>query len=310
MGKKFKLINLKLADLIYPYFVVAGSHKKEEIKSFSGIYRFSIDRLLADVGKIRSLGLNKILLFGVGEKKDQAATNAYKENNLVALAVKTLKEKFPNLTVITDVCLCAYTTHGHCGIITSRASIDNKETLKALSRMALSHAQAGADWVAPSAMAKRQVLTIRKILDENGYEQRKILGYSAKFASNFYSPFRNAANSAPRFGDRTGYQLDYANPQVALSEIAQDINEGADMVMVKPALSYLDVILRASLKFKKPLAAYNVSGEYSFVKNGARQNFWDERQMVTEIITSIKRAGADLIITYHAKDIAKWLKEK
>jgi len=310
MGKKFKLINLKLADLIYPYFVVAGVHKKEEIKSFPGIYRFSIDQLLADAGKIRSLGLNKILLFGVGEKKDQAATNAYKENNLVALAVKTLKDKFPDLTVITDVCLCAYTTHGHCGIIKSQMDIDSSETLKALSRMALSHAQAGADWVAPSAMAKRQVLAIRKILDENGYEQRKILGYSAKFASNFYGPFRNAANSAPRFGDRTGYQLDYGKPQAALSEIAQDIKEGADMVMVKPALSYLDVILQASLKFKKPLAAFNVSGEYALVKYGIKQGLWKEQQIVDEIITSIKRAGADWVITYHAKDIAKWLKEK
>ncbi|MDD2752636.1 MAG: porphobilinogen synthase [Candidatus Omnitrophica bacterium] len=312
MEKKSKLKNLKLADLIYPYFVVAGAHKKEEVKSFPGIYRFSIDRLLADAQKIRNLGLNKILLFGVGERKDFFASSAYKENNLVALAIRALKQDFPDLTVITDVCLCAYTTHGHCGVLKPYgvSAIDTCETLKVLTKIALSHAHAGADWVAPSAMARGQVLAIRRALDKYGFKATKIMGYSAKFASNFYGPFRNAANSAPAFGDRSGYQLDYHDGRLALAEIAADIKEGADMVMVKPALSYLDIISQASLKFEKPLAAYNVSGEYALVKYGVRRGLWKEQQIVDEIIASIKRAGADWIITYHARDIAQWLKEK
>ncbi len=321
--------NLKLNNLIYPYFVIAGKNKQQEIKSFPGIYRFSLDRLVKDIAQARRLGINKVLLFGVGERKDALASAAFQKDNLVAAAVKAIKREFPDLQVFTDVCLCAYTLHGHCGILKGHRSsfgyaqdgqvtlcrgqashkliIDNAQTIKILAKIALSHAEAGADWVAPSAMAKKQVLAIRRALDLAGYRKTKILGYSAKFASNFYGPFRNAADSSPRFGDRRQYQLDYKDALAALKEIKDDINEGADMVMVKPALSYLDLIREAKHKFNKPLVAYNVSGEYAFVKYGARQGLWDEKKMVEEIISSIKRAGADFIITYHAKEIAKWL---
>lgn len=315
-------VNLKLGSLIYPYFVRAGINKKEEIKAFPQVFKFSIDRLLEDISVSRKLGIEKILLFSTGEKKDNLATAAYKKDNLIALAVKNIKKEFPDLTVITDVCLCAYTSHGHCGIIKSfdaerstlNVSVDNKATLKILSKIALSHAEAGTDYVAPSAMAGSQVKAIREALDKNGYNKTKIMGYSAKFASNFYGPFRNAANSAAKFGDRSSYQLEFSDYEKALAEIEADIREGADIVMVKPALSYLDIIARARLKFNKPLAAYNVSGEYAMVKAyshtfDAERSTLNERNIVFEILTAIKRAGADLIITYHAKDIAKWLKK-
>jgi len=308
MAKKYTGINLDPSDFIYPYFVVSGKNKEEKIKSFPGIFRFSIDRLLEDLKNLRSLGLNKILLFGVPNNKDAIGTSAYSEDNIITSAVKKIKERFPGIIVMTDVCLCAYTSHGHCGIVMGNV-IDDKKTIEILAKIALSHAQAGADWVAPSAMAKWQVAAIRKELDKNGYRSTKILGYSAKFASNFYGPFRNAAGSKPKFGDRSSYQLNYADGKLALDEITADIKEGADAVMVKPALSYLDIIKSAKLKFRKPLAAYNVSGEYVFVKNGAKTGLWDEKNIVFEIVTSIKRAGADYIITYHAKDIARWLKE-
>jgi len=311
---------LKVKDLIHPYFVVEGQRKKESVKNFPGVYRFSLDRLLRDIKITRGLGIDKVLLFGIPSKKDAAGTSAYAGENIVSRAVRTLKNEFKNIAVFTDVCLCGYTTHGHCGIIKpqdrshtltgigkTQVKIDNKKTLNALSEMALRHAEAGADWVAPSAMASGQILAIRRALDRNGLKKTKILGYSAKFASNFYGPFRQAADSAPAFGDRSGYQLDHSDAKAALKEIACDIREGADMVMVKPALSYLDIIREASWKFKFPLAAYNVSGEYAFVKYGAKRGLWDEKKMVFEILTSIRRAGAGLIITYHAKDAAHWL---
>ena len=300
-------INLKPADFIYPYFVRSGINKKEPVKNFFDVYRFSKDRLIRDINKIRALGLSKILLFGIPEKKDAVGNGAMAKDNVVVSAVKMIKKEFPDLVVMTDVCLCAYTTHGHCGIIKSQANIDNKKTLNVLAKIALRHAEAGADWVAPSAMAQGQVREIRKALDKNGFKKTKIMGYSAKFASNFYGPFRQAASSTPKFGDRSGYQLAFADGRKALREINDDIREGADMVMVKPALSYLDVIKEARLKFDYPLAAYNVSGEYAFVKYGAKTGLWDEKEMVFEILTSIKRSGADLIISYHAKDMAKWL---
>lgn len=308
---------LKPAELIYPYFIVSGRGKKEGIDSFPGVFRFSVDRLLKDLKGLQGLGLNKILLFAIPDKKDAAGSGAYGEDSVAAAAVRKIKERYPKIMVMTDVCLCAYTSHGHCGILQGTGyrvqgtgrTIDNKKTLEVLAKIALSHAEAGADWVAPSAMAKGQVAAIRKALDENGYKNTKILGYSAKFASNFYAPFRNAANSAPKFGDRRSYQLDFTDGRQALGEIASDIREGADMVMVKPALSYLDVIKEAKAEFSYPLAAYNVSGEYSLVKYGASRGLWNEKNMVFEIISSIKRAGADFIITYHAKDIARWLKE-
>ncbi len=300
-------INLEIDKFIYPYFVVEGKRKKEEIEHFPNVYRFSVDTLLADINKTKKNGLNKVLLFGIPERKDVLGGVAVEKNNIVARAVRAIKKDFPGVTIITDVCLCAYTTHGHCGVLNSQATIDNEGTLKALVQMALRHAEAGADWVAPSAMAKRQVLEIRRALDKDGFKKTKILGYSAKFASNFYGPFRQAANSAPAFGDRSGYQLDCGDMTAALNEIGADIKEGADMVMVKPSLSYLDIIRRAKEKFRFSLAAYNVSGEYSMVKYGAKAGLWDEKKMVFEILTSIKRAGADWIITYHAKDAARWL---
>lgn len=300
--------NIKKDDFIYPYFVIDGTNKKQEIKLFPGVFRLSIDRLLKDISELRSLGLKRVLLFGIPDRKDNVGQLAYEHNNIVAVAVRSIKKEFKDLTVITDVCLCAYTTHGHCGVLKDGSKkIDQKRTLKALADIALTHADAGADWVAPSAMAKRQVRVIREVLNKAGYQKTKILGYSAKFASNFYGPFREAADSSPRFGDRRGYQLDFADSQAALREIKEDIREGADAVMVKPALSYLDVVKEASEKFHHPLVAFNVSGEYSLVKYGARQGLWDEKKIIFEIITSIKRAGADLIISYHAKDIARWL---
>ena len=304
-------MHISLANLIYPYFVVSGKNKKDKIKSFPDFYRFSIDRLIKDIKEVNKLGLNKILLFGIPGHKDNLGNFAYKENNIVALAVKRIKAEFPDLVVMTDVCLCAYTKHGHCGILkVGKKEIDNKATLDCLSKIALTHAQAGADWVAPSAMAKGQVLAIRKALNKEGFKKTKILGYSAKFNSNFYGPFRNAANSAPAFGDRSAYQLDYSDTQRALKKIGEDADAGADMVMVKPALSYLDIIKEAKQKFNYPLAAYNVSGEYALVKYGVKQKLFDEKKVVKEILTSIARAGADYIITYHAKDVAKWIKKE
>jgi len=302
---------INLNNLIYPYFVTNGKNVKAKIESFPGIFRFSIDRLIRNIKEITVLGLKKVLLFGIAENKNASGSSSYKEGNIVALAVKKIKSEFPDLTVITDVCLCAYTNHGHCGILkTGKKQIDNKGTLEALSKISLSHAKAGADWVAPSAMARGQVLAIRSALDRDGFKKTKILGYSAKFNSNFYGPFRNAADSAPAFGDRSAYQLDYSDAQRAIKKIEEDISSGADMVMVKPALSYLDIIREAKRKFNFPLATYNVSGEYALVKYGVRHKLWDEKKVVREILTSIARAGADYIITYHAKDVAKWIKEE
>lgn len=303
------VINIQKNDLIYPYFVTGGKDRKEAIRSFPGQFRFSLDRLIEDAEGLGRLGIDKILLFGIPYNKDKMGSYAYAKDNVVSSAVRKLKKYFPGITIITDVCLCAYTTHGHCGILKRQGhEIDNGATLKALSEIALSHAGSGADYVAPSAMAKKQVFAIRKVLDKEGFGDTKIMGYSAKFASSFYGPFRNAAKSAPKFGDRRAYQLDYRDRDKAIREVSDDIKEGADIIMVKPALSYLDIIKEVKSKFRKPLAAYNTSGEYAFVKYGARGGLWDERNMVFEIITSIKRAGADLIITYHAKDIARWLK--
>jgi len=304
-------MGINLNNLIYPYFVSSGVKKKEEAKSFPGVFRFSIDRLIRDIGETIVLGLNKILLFGIAGHKDSAGSGAYGENSIVALAVRKIKKEFPRLKVITDLCLCAYTDHGHCGVLNSgKSAIDNKNTLKALSNIALSHIQAGADLVAPSAMARGQVRAIRKALDRNGYGDKGIMGYSAKFNSSFYGPFRNAADCAPKFGDRSGYQLDYKDGREALRRIKEEIGFGAEIVMVKPALSYLDIISEAKRKFRHPLAAYNVSGEYALVKYGVRHKIWKEREAVREILSSIARSGADYIITYHAKDIARWRKKE
>ncbi|NQT75182.1 MAG: porphobilinogen synthase [Candidatus Omnitrophica bacterium] len=304
---------IDLNSLIYPLFVKRGRWLREEISSLPGVYRFSPDRLLDEVLSLERLGITKILLFGIPEKKDWHGKAGYKKDNIVSESVRLLKKSLPGITVITDVCLCAYTLHGHCGIIKKgKKQIDVRSTLNVLSRIALSHAEAGADYVAPSAMAKDQVRAIRKALDKKGFKKTRILGYSAKFASNFYGPFRDIADSAPRFGKRT-YQLDFTSRGNALKEIESDIKEGADIVMVKPGLGYLDIVREARRKFRHPLAVYNVSGEYAMVKAYCKgQAAGDKRQgmergLVGEILASIKRAGADYIITYHAKDIARWL---
>ena len=292
---------LRKEDLIMPYFVVAGKNRKEKINSMPGVFRFSSDKLIHEIKELKPVGVDKILLFGIAEHKDARAGESYSENGAVQNAVFDVKNKIKGITVITDVCLCAFTRHGHCRILKSNKEVDNQATLAALARIAVSHAKAGADMVAPSAVMDGQVKAIRKALDKNGYKKTKILGYSAKFASSFYGPFRDALDSAPQFGDRTGYQLDYKNPEKALKRIGREIKEGADMVMVKPALAYLDIIYQAKKRFKRPLAAYNVSGEYSLTRGNPA--------LALEVLHAIKRAGADLIITYFAKEAAGWLKK-
>jgi len=300
-----------LDSLIYPVFVKAGKGAREAIPSMPGIYRFSPDVLVKEVEELKGLGISKILLFGLPEAKDDHGSGSYKDGNITARAVSLLKRRFPEIIIMTDVCLCAYTSHGHCGILSRNSkNIDNDATLSALSSIAVSHARAGADYVASSAMAKGQVRIIREALNNSGCVNTRIMGYSAKFNSQFYGPFREAADSRPKFGDRRDYQLDCKDTSGALSEIEDDINEGADIVMVKPALAYLDIIREAKNKFKSTLAAYNVSGEYAMVKALSRSGLCDEKEMVFEIITAIERAGAGLIITYHARDIAKWIKEE
>ncbi len=304
---------LRPKDLILPYFVVEGKAISRAIKSLSGISHLSVDRLLKDISDARKKGIKSILLFGIPRSKDNVGFEAYKKNGIVQKATKAIKKEFKDIIVITDVCLCGYTSHGHCGILNGKG-VDNDSTLKVLSKIALSHAGSGADLVAPSAMMDGQVRSIRENLDKNGFKNVGILAYSAKYASNFYGPFREALDSSLQFSDRKTYQMDFRNSEEALREIGRDIEEGADIVMVKPALSYLDVIYRAKEKFNAPIAAYNVSGEYSMVKDYCeRRTTNDERrgmekELVLEILTSIKRAGADFIITYWAKDAAKWLK--
>jgi len=306
---------LRPKDLILPYFVVEGRGINRPIRSLPGVSHLSVDRLLRDIADARKKGIKSILLFGIPGSKDNLGSEVYKKNGIVQKATKVIKKEFKDIIVITDVCLCGYASHGHCGIIkkNTRYEIDNDVTLKLLSKIALSHAEAGADLVAPSAMMDGQVRSIRDSLDKNGFKNTGILAYSAKYASNFYGPFREAFDSRPQFGDRKSYQMDFRNSDQALREIEEDIKEGADIVMVKPALSYLDVIYRAKQRFNVPIAAYNVSGEYSMVKAYCqRQATSDKRQgmekeLVSEILTSIKRAGANFIITYWAKEAAKWL---
>ncbi len=299
---------VEAGDLIYPLFIEEGKDKKREIPSMPGIFRFSPDRLAGEVEELARLKIPAVLLFGIPEKKDEVGSSACNPTGVVQQAIAVIKKTVPELLVITDVCLCEYTTHGHCGVIVN-GEVDNDRTLPLLEKMALSHVEAGADIVAPSDMMDGRVRAIREALDEGGYKDAPILSYAAKYASAFYGPFREAAESAPQFGDRRSYQMDPANVREALREVATDIDEGADIVMVKPALSYLDVIRKVRDNFSVPLAAYNVSGEYSMVKAAAIEGWLDERRAVMEILTSIKRAGADIILTYHAKDAAKWLKD-
>jgi porphobilinogen synthase len=272
-----------------------------------GQFRLGYKNLLEEIREIKDLGIRAILLFGIPEYKDEIGSYAYNENGVVQNAIKMIKDKFPEITIITDVCLCSYTTHGHCGIVKD-GKVLNDETLEILSKVAISHAKAGADIVAPSAMMDHQVRAIRKALDDEGYIDVGIMSYSAKFFSSFYGPFRQAADSSPKFGNRSTYQMDYANAREAIIEVEMDIMEGADIVMVKPALSYLDIIYAISKKFNVPIAAYNVSGEYAMVKAASEKGWINEKDIVIEILTSIKRAGANIIITYFAKEVSKWIR--
>lgn len=300
---------LQLDDLIYPIFVSEGHNVRNPIPSMPGIYQLSLDRVLEEAEEVVGLGIPAILLFGIPETKDEVGSQAYAEQGIVQKAVKEVKGKYPELVVITDVCLCEYTSHGHCGLV-EKGEIKNDETLELLALTALSHAQAGADIVAPSDMMDGRVYAIRQKLDEKGYSHIPIMAYSAKYASCFYGPFRDAAGSAPQFGDRRSYQMDPASSiEQALEEVRLDLAEGADMVMVKPALAYLDVIRRVRDAFAAPVVAYNVSGEYAMVKAAAQNGWLDEKKTVREMMLGMKRAGSDMIITYHAKDVAKWIRD-
>ncbi len=297
---------ISVSDFIYPIFVTHGRNVQNPIDPMPGMYQLSLDNLISEVGEVDALGIGAVLLFGLPSHKDAEGTEAYHPNGIVQEAIRTIKQTAPDMLVIADVCLDEFTDHGHCGIIRN-GTVDNDATLELLAQMAVCQAEAGVDMVAPSAMMDGQVAAIRSALDSADFEHLPIMAYSAKYASSFYGPFRVAADSAPQFGDRRGYQMDIANSREAMREIRMDIDEGADIIMVKPALSYLDVIAAARKEFGYPMAAYNVSGEYSMVK-AAEENEWIDGQRITlEILTSIKRAGADMIISYHAKEAARWL---
>ena len=300
---------LTVNDLIYPMFAIYGNGVKNEITSMPGQYQISVDNLAGEAEAIAKLGIPAVILFGLPETKDDAASGAHAEDGIVQQAIRAIKKAVPELLVITDVCLCEYMSHGHCGVIRGN-EILNDVSLELLAKTAVSHAEAGADMVAPSDMMDGRVAAIRAALDRDGYDNTPIMAYSAKYASSFYGPFREAADSAPAFGDRRSYQMDPANALEAMREISLDVDEGADIIMVKPALSYMDIIAAARSEFDYPLAAYNVSGEYSMVKAAAQKGWVDERKITMEILLSLKRAGADLILTYHAKDAAKWLTEE
>jgi len=297
---------LDKGDLVYPLFVVEGKGEKQQVASMPGIYRYSSDLLPKEAEDIAKLGIPAVILFGIPEKKDEKASSAYDRDGVVQEAIRVIKKNVPELLVITDVCLCEYTSHGHCGVVVD-GDVDNDKTLELLAKTALSHAQAGADMVAPSDMMDGRVKAIRQALDGGGFSHIPILSYAAKYASAFFGPFREAAESAPQFGDRRSYQMDPPNWREALREVEQDIAEGADMIMVKPALAYLDVIRKVRDTFNYPLAAYSVSGEYSMVKAAVQQGWLEEQKTVLEMLTAIKRAGADIIITYYAKETASWL---
>jgi len=298
---------LSPADLVYPMFIAAGLDRREPITAMPGIERLSIAHAVAETGEAAALGIPAVLLFGIPASKDAEGSGAWDDEGIVQLATRAIKESHPDTLVITDLCLCEYTDHGHCGVLRPDGVVDNDATLELLARAAVAQARAGADVIAPSDMMDGRVGVIRQALDEEGFTDTPILAYSAKFASAFYGPFREAAGSTPAFGDRRGYQMDPANGSEAVREARLDVAEGADMVMVKPALPYLDVIREIKRDTAMPIAAYNVSGEYSMIKAAAAAGYLDERAAVLEALTSIKRAGADIVITYHAKDAAKWL---
>ena len=297
-------------DLILPLFIRPGKGEKRPIASMPGVFQYSVDELARALKEIKASGIPGVILFGIPERKDERASGAYSADGIVQQAAEAIKEKTPELMVLADLCFCEYTSHGHCGVIRKTKSgfvLDNDATLDLAAKTAVSQAKAGADVIAPSGMADGQVAAIRKALDSAGFQDTPILAYAAKYASAFYGPFRDAAESPPQFGDRSTYQMDPANAREALREVALDVEEGADMVMVKPALPYLDVLKAVRERFELPTAAYNVSGEYSMLKAAAERGWIDERRTVLETLTSIKRAGADFILTYHALDAARWL---
>ena len=300
---------LTTSSFVYPMFIRHGSGIKETIDPMPGCYHISLDLLAEEVQEVYDLGIPAVLLFGLPADKDPLGTEAYDPEGIIQEAIRIIKKATPDLMVIGDVCLCEYTDHGHCGVINDN-QVDNDQTLDLLGKTGLAQIQAGADMVAPSAMMDGQVRAIRETLDASGYNNSPIMGYAAKYASSFYGPFRVAADSTPQFGDRRTYQMDPANVRMAMREIETDISEGADIVMVKPALAYLDVIRQARDRFDLPLAAYNVSGEYSLVKAASKMGWVDEKPITMELLTAIQRAGADIIISYHAKEVAKWLQEK
>jgi porphobilinogen synthase len=299
---------LTAANLIYPMFVCPGSNIHHEVTSMPGVFQQSADKIVEDCREIESLGIPGVILFGLPETKDPRGASSLQNDGVVQRAIEAIRRAKLNLVVITDVCLCEYTDHGHCGVI-ENGHVANDATLEILAEQSLSHARSGADVVAPSDMMDGRVAAIRKKLDQNKFEDLPILSYAAKYCSAFYGPFRDAADSAPQFGDRRSYQMDPANAREALKEVALDLDEGADMVMVKPALPYLDIITRIRQEFSVPVAAYNVSGEYSMVKAAAQNGWLDEKRAAFEILTGIQRAGADIILTYHAKDAARWLRD-
>jgi porphobilinogen synthase len=295
------------SHLVYPMFVELGTDSRTPIESMPGIERLSISHAVEEAAAVHALGVPAVLLFGIPTEKDVQASGAYDNEGVVQLAVRAIKDALPDLVVMTDVCLCEYTSHGHCGVVREDGQVDNDVTLELLAKTAISHAAAGADAVAPSDMMDGRVGALRAQLDAEGHSETPIVAYSAKFASAFYGPFREAAESTPQFGDRRSYQMDPANADEAVREALLDVEEGADVVMVKPALPYLDVIRRVKEATRLPVAAYNVSGEYSMIKAAASAGYLDERSAVLEALTGIRRAGADIVITYHAKDVAKWL---
>ena len=297
---------LSTDNLVYPLFVVPGKNIKEEIQSMPGNFHLSVDNLVKEAKEAKGLGIPATILFGLPERKDEKGSQAYAKDGIIQQAVRAIKDALPDYMVITDVCLCQYTSHGHCGIL-KEGRLLNDSTLQMLAKTAISQVESGSDMVAPSAMMDGQVRIIRQTLDENGYGNIPIMAYSAKYASSFYGPFREAADSAPQFGDRKSYQMDPANIEEALREVELDLEEGADIVMVKPALAYLDVISRVKQEFNVPLAAYNVSGEYAMIKAAAAKGWVDEKKVALEVLTSIRRAGADIILTYFAREAAEWL---
>ena len=299
-------ISLSVDDLVYPLFAVPGKSVKKPITSMPGQFQLSVDYIAKEAQKAHELGIPAVLLFGIPAKKDEMATGAFAKDGIIQQAVKRIKNEVSDILVITDVCLCEYTSHGHCGML-EKDCIQNDATLEVLAETAISQARAGADMVAPSAMMDGQVAAIREALDENAFEDIPIMAYAAKYASSFYGPFREAAESSPQFGDRKSYQMDPANADEAIREISLDVGEGADIIMVKPALAYLDIICRAKQEFDLPLATYNVSGEYSMIKAAAQLGWLDEEKAMIESLTAIKRAGADIIITYFAPQMAKLL---